>query len=51
MANESKAWPLLVWRENESFERVAANAKKLGITVVRTVAEALAKLAEVSAAR
>jgi len=50
VANDSKAWPLLVWRDDESIARVTANAKKQGIAVVRTVADALTRLAEVSAA-
>lgn len=51
VANDSKAWPLLVLRDEESFARVSTNAKKLGVAVVRTVADALTRLAEVSAAR
>jgi hypothetical protein len=44
VATESRAWSILVWRDAESFERVEANAKKLNIGVVRTVAEALEKI-------
>jgi hypothetical protein len=51
IANESKAWPLLVWRDEESLTRVAAGAKKFGIAVVRTVAEALGRIEDVSTAR
>ena len=51
VANESQAWPLLVWRDEESFARVLANSKKLGIAVVSSVAEALTRLEEVSSAR
>jgi beta-phosphoglucomutase-like phosphatase (HAD superfamily) len=41
---ESKAWPILVWREAESFDRISAGAARLGIAVVRTVGEALDKV-------
>jgi len=41
VAAESKAWPVLVWRDAESFDRVGTGARNLGIAVVRTVAEAL----------
>ncbi|MGE5199883.1 MAG: hypothetical protein ACM3H9_09605 [Rhodospirillaceae bacterium] len=44
VATESKAWPILVWREAESFDRISAGAGKLGIAVVRTVAEALDRI-------
>ena len=44
VATDSRAWPILVWREDESFDRISAGAKKLNIAVVRTVAEALDKL-------
>ena len=44
VATRSTAWAILVWREADSFERVAAGASKLGIAVVRTVNEALDKL-------
>jgi hypothetical protein len=41
VATESKAWPILVWRDADSFDRIRAGAKNLGIAVVRSVAEAL----------
>jgi hypothetical protein len=47
VASESKAWPLLVWRDAESFASVAAQGRKEGFAVVRTLAEALTRLAEV----
>jgi hypothetical protein len=44
VAAESKAWPVLVWRDAESFDRVSNGAGNLGIAVVRTVAEALDRI-------
>jgi hypothetical protein len=44
VATESKAWPILVWRDAESFDRVRVGASGLGIAVVRTVAEALDRI-------
>jgi len=44
VAAESKAWPILVWRDAESFSRVSNGARNLGIAVVRTVAEALDRI-------
>jgi len=44
VATESKASPILVWRDAESFDRVGAGARNLGIAVVRTVAEALDRI-------
>jgi len=44
VASESKAWPLLVWRDEESFAQVSTGAKKFKIVTVRTVAEALTRL-------
>ena len=44
VATESKAWPILVWRDADSFDRISAGAKNLGIAVVRTVAEALDRI-------
>jgi len=44
VATESKAWPILVWRDAESFDRVRVGAGSLGIAVVRTVAEALDRI-------
>jgi len=44
IATESKAWPILVWRDAESFDRISTGATNLGIAVVRTVAEALDRI-------
>ena len=44
VAMESKAWPILVWRDAESFDRVSAGSAKFGIAVVRTVGEALDRI-------
>jgi hypothetical protein len=44
VAAESRAWPILVWRDAESFDRVRGSAGKLGIAVVRTVREALDRI-------
>jgi hypothetical protein len=44
VASESKAWPILVWRDAGSFERISAGARNLGIAVVGTVAEALDRI-------
>jgi len=41
VATESTAWPILVWRDADSFDRISDGGKKLGVAVVRTVAEAL----------
>jgi hypothetical protein len=41
VASDSKAWPILVWRDDETFARIGAGAAKLGIAVVHTVGEAL----------
>lgn len=46
VATESQAWPILVWRDQASFDLMTANAAKLNIAVVRTVGEALDKLEE-----
>ncbi len=46
VATDSKAWPILVWREAESIDRIRKGAANLGIAVVATVAEALDKIAE-----
>jgi len=48
VASDSKAWPILVWRDEESRERVTAGSKKLGIAVASTLAEALDRLEETS---
>ena len=44
VATESKAWPILVWREAESHHRVCSGGVNLGIAVVRSVAEALDRI-------
>jgi len=44
VATDSKAWPILVWRDTESYERIRAGATNLGIAAVRTVAEALDRI-------
>jgi hypothetical protein len=44
VTSDSKAWPILVWRDAESFGRIRAGATNLGIAVVRTVGEALDKI-------
>jgi hypothetical protein len=44
VAAESRAWPILVWRDAESFDRVSSSAGRLGIAVVRTVSEALDRI-------
>jgi len=45
IATESKAWPILVWRDSQSLDRIRAGAANLGIAVVATVAEALDRIA------
>jgi hypothetical protein len=44
VATESQAWPILVWRDAESFDRIRPGATNLGIAIVRTVGEALDKI-------
>ncbi|MCX6550231.1 MAG: hypothetical protein NTY02_04335 [Acidobacteria bacterium] len=44
VATDSGAWPILVWRDDASFTRISAGAKKLGIATVRTVNEALDRI-------
>jgi len=44
VASDSKAWPILVWRDAESVGRIRAGATNLGIAVVRTVGEALDRI-------
>jgi hypothetical protein len=44
VATDSKAWPILVWRDAGSFDRISAGCRNLGIAVVSTVAEALTHL-------
>ena len=45
VATESKAWPILVWRDADSSDRLRAGAANLGIAVVATMSEALDKIA------
>jgi hypothetical protein len=44
VATESKSWPILVWRDADSYDRIRTGATNLGIAVVRTVAEALDRI-------
>ena len=44
IASESKAQPILVWRDEESYAQISHSAQQLGIAVVRTLAEALTLL-------
>ena len=44
VATESKAWPILLWRDAESYDRVRAGGTNLGIAVVRSVSEALDRI-------
>ena len=44
VATESKAWPILLWRDAESYGRVRTGGTNLGIAVVRSVAEALDRI-------
>jgi len=44
VVSDSKAWPILVWRDADSFDRIRTGATNLGIAVVRTVGEALDKI-------
>jgi phosphoglycolate phosphatase-like HAD superfamily hydrolase len=46
VALESKARPILVWRDAESFARISTGSAKFGIAVVRTVGEALERIEE-----
>jgi len=46
VATDSKAWPILVWRDEASFAGIAAGSAKLGIATVRTVREAIDKIVE-----
>lgn len=48
VASESGAWPILVWRDDASFDRMVEGGAKLNIAVVRTVAEALDRLERAS---
>jgi phosphoglycolate phosphatase-like HAD superfamily hydrolase len=45
VATESKAWPILVWRDTDSSDRLRAGAANLGIAVVATMSDALDKIA------
>ena len=44
VATESKAWPILLWRDAQSYDRVRAGGLNLGIAVVRSVGEALERI-------
>jgi len=44
IATESRAWSVLVWRDEASIGHIRANAQKMGIAVVGTVGEALDKI-------
>lgn len=48
VATESRAWSILVWRDEASFVRTQTNAKRLHIAVVRTADEALDRIEEAS---
>jgi hypothetical protein len=50
VATESKAWPILLWREADSYDRVRAGGVNLGIAVVRSVGEALDRIAQADSA-
>jgi hypothetical protein len=41
VSTDSKAWPILVWRDAASFARIGSGAKKINIAVVGTVREAI----------
>lgn len=51
IASDSRAWSILVWRDDTSFERIHINGRKMKIAVVRTVNEALDKIVEADKAR
>ena len=44
VAGESKAWPILVLRETGDAAPIESNAKRLGIAVVHSVADAIARI-------
>ena len=46
VATDSKAWPILVWRDADSFARVSSGGKNINIAVVRTVREAIDRVEE-----
>jgi hypothetical protein len=46
VASDSRAWPILVWRDDESFARISAGSARLGIATVATVGEAMDKIEE-----
>jgi hypothetical protein len=48
IASDSRAWSILIWRDEVSFDHVDTNARKLNIVVARTVNEALDKLVAAS---
>jgi hypothetical protein len=44
IATESRAWSILVWRDEASFATIQVNAKRMNIAAVRSVGEALTRL-------
>jgi len=46
VSTDSKTWPILVWRDEASFERISQGSAKLGIATVRTVGDAIDKIEE-----
>ena len=42
VSSDPITWPILVWREEDSYAQILKDAKQFGIAVVRTVGEALA---------
>jgi len=44
IATDSRAWSILVWRDEASAGRIQVNAKRMNIAVVRSVGDALDKL-------
>ena len=46
VVSDSKTWPILVWRDEESFDRISEGAVKLGIATVPTVGDALDRVEE-----
>ena len=51
IASDSRAWSILVWRDDASFDRVQINGRKMKIAVVRTVNEAIDNIVEADKAR
>ena len=46
VSTDSKTWPILVWRDPDSYARVSSGGKKINIAVVRTVREAIDRVEE-----